>query len=68
MEEPSDDPEDGTQPHAQTVSDQRGFYELELETGDYWVCTSFRRCVDVTIEEQTLLQLDYEFGAGPGWE
>ena len=57
---------DGAQPFASDVSDERGFYELSLQPGEYWICTTFGRCIQLDLGTE-LLRLDYEFGAGPGW-
>ena len=64
---PSFDPADGIEPLQSVVAGERGFYEIELETGSYCVCTTFRRCLSADIFESELLRLDYEFSAGPGW-
>ncbi len=56
------------EPVANTSSEaSRGFYEVALPASDHVVCTTFRRCVVVTITEGQRLRLDYEFGPGPGW-
>lgn len=56
----------GAEPFASDISDERGFYELALEPGEYWICTAFGRCIQLTLGTE-LLRLDYEFGVGPGW-
>jgi hypothetical protein len=67
LEQPSTDPEDGATPHASARSGERGFWEIELAVGDYWLCTSFRRCIFIAIDEGTLLRKDYVFGFMGGW-
>jgi hypothetical protein len=67
LSEPPGTPEDGLAPFAQTKSDAEGFYELGLSSGTYWLCTSFRRCAEVTIPPGTNVAFDYDFGLGPGW-
>jgi hypothetical protein len=55
-------------PTASTASETSlGFYEMALPSGDHVVCTSFQRCVVVTIRAGQRLRLDYEFSVGPGW-
>jgi hypothetical protein len=54
-------------PEASTTSAARGFYELALPTGDHVVCSSYGRCVVVTLADGELRRLDYEFSVGPGW-
>lgn len=54
------------EPYASDISNERGFYELGLEPGVYWICTTFGRCVELDLGTE-LLRLDYEFGVGPGW-
>ncbi len=54
-------------PQASTSTDARGFYQLELPAGAYVVCTSFGRCVLISLADGELVRLDYEFGVGPGW-
>jgi hypothetical protein len=55
-------------PLANTVSGQeRGYYELALDAGDWLVCTRFQRCVIVTVAAGQRLRLDYEFSNAPGW-
>jgi hypothetical protein len=55
-------------PTASTVSDDSlGFYEISLPKGDHVVCTSFQRCVLVTVFDGQRLRLDYEISVGPGW-
>jgi hypothetical protein len=45
----------------------RAFYELSLPAGDHVVCSSFKRCVVITLGAGELMRLDYEFSFGPGW-
>ncbi len=56
------------EPVAGTSSEaSRGFYEVALPTGDHLACTSFQRCVVLTLAQGERLRLDYEFSVGPGW-
>lgn len=64
---PSRDLDQEVMPLLSTESDYRGFYELPLQTGEYYVCTSFRRCTTVSIVDGKALRLDYMFDNGPGW-
>jgi len=66
-EPPSTDPDDGMETLVSTETVDQGFYEIELDTGNYCICTTFRRCVSVNVVENRLLRIDYEFGVGPGW-
>lgn len=55
-------------PTASTVSESSiGFYEIALSNGDHVACTSYERCVAVTVSEGQRLRLDYEYSVGPGW-
>lgn len=47
-------------------SDNSGFYEYELEPGEYKLCSGFMRCATLTINNR-LKRCDYEFSVGPGW-
>ncbi|WP_426746603.1 hypothetical protein VZQ01_00150 [Myxococcus faecalis] len=49
-------------------SDGDGFYEAELASGDYVICTSFERCTDFSVESGQAVRLDYEMSVGPGWK
>ncbi len=53
-------------PIASAVSNGRGFYEIDVPAGEYVICSSFRRCVSISVA-QGLLRIDYESGVGPGW-
>jgi hypothetical protein len=44
-----------------------GFYEVALPAGDHWVCTTFRRCMALTVPPAGSVALDYDAGVGPGW-
>lgn len=66
-EEPSSDLDIDTGLLVSLQSDDNGFYEVELEIGDYYLCSSFRRCITVSINENDVSRHDYDFGAGPGW-
>ncbi|MBZ4399362.1 hypothetical protein OWM54_01795 [Myxococcus sp. MISCRS1] len=61
-----------TQPDRELVtsvkSDGDGFYEAELASGDYVICTSFERCTDFSVESGQAVRLDYEMSVGPGWK
>lgn len=48
-------------------SGEMGFYEIEMENGEYFVCTTYLRCTEIEILSGQLLRCDFEFGAGPGW-
>ena len=65
--EPSDNPNDGAAIHLSAESDDRGFFEAQLKTGTYWICSFFRRCTTININENKIIRMDYEFSAGPGW-
>jgi len=67
LSEPPATPEATLTPFAQAESDSEGFYDLGLSPGTFWICTSFRRCTEVSIPSRTNLALDYDFGPGPGW-
>ncbi|HZF47407.1 MAG TPA: hypothetical protein VE093_02095 [Polyangiaceae bacterium] len=58
---------EGPAPLAKAISDEVGFYEIPLEPGAYWICTSFRRCAAVTVEAGKAKSKNYEMGVGPGW-
>ncbi len=64
---PPPTPDDGLSPYVETKSDTSGYYEIGLTSGNYWICTSFRRCVTLTVPATMCVALDYDFGAGPGW-
>ncbi|GEN10046.1 hypothetical protein MFU01_50830 [Myxococcus fulvus] len=49
-------------------SNDDGFYEVELASGDYVICTSFERCTDFRVEPEQTVRLDYEMSVGPGWK
>lgn len=52
---------------AETTSDDRGFYEIQLETGDFEICINAdRTCHAFTIAEQARIRLDYQ-SFEPGW-
>lgn len=53
---------------ASVKSDDDGFYEVELASGDYVICTSFERCTDFQVEPGQTVRLDYEMSVGPGWK
>jgi len=65
--EPPPTPGDGLVPWAQTSSDSQGYYEIGLSPGDYWICTAFRRCLELAVPAGRCLAVDYDFGVGPGW-
>jgi hypothetical protein len=67
LSEPPSTTGDGLAPFAKTTSDSEGYYEIELSPGDYWVCTSFRRCTKIVVPAGKPLAVDYDFGLGPGW-
>ena len=64
--QPSAMPDDGAVPSLSTASDADGYYQLSLLPGHYWICSSFRRCVEKDILAGTR-RLDYSFSLGPGW-
>ena len=64
---PPPTPDDGLEPDAEAHSGKTGFYQLELEPGSYWICTSFRRCAPFDVPSGAPLRKDYDFGEGPGW-
>ncbi len=66
-EKPSSDLNEDVVPLASAESDDNGFYEIALQSGEYCVCTTFRRCLNVSIQENEALRLDYEYSVGPGW-
>ncbi len=66
-EPPPPTPDDGLLPFASTKSDALGYFELSLEVGSYWICTSFRRCSQIDVVAGRPLQENYDFGEGPGW-
>ncbi len=66
-EQPTTDLEEDVTPLVSIKSNGEGLYEEELESGEYCICTSFRRCAPVVIHENELLRLDYESSVGPGW-
>ncbi len=51
-----------------TSDTEHGFYQIELVTGDYQICTTFQRCTRFTVSPGQRVRLDYEFGPGSaGW-
>jgi len=64
---PPPTPGDGSTPFAQARSDAVGFYEIGLPAGTHQICTSFRRCAELTVPSASNVALDYDFGVGPGW-
>ncbi|MDO6526629.1 hypothetical protein [Motilimonas sp. 1_MG-2023] len=66
-DQPSMDLNEAVTPLVSIQSDEKGFYEHELETGEYCICTRFRRCAPIVIHENEMLRLDYELSTGPGW-
>ena len=50
-----------------TSAKETGFYEIAMAAGTYQLCTTFRRCTTITIEQDKLVEANYEMGAGPGW-
>lgn len=67
LTEPSLDPGDFSGAVLEIRSIENGFFEIDLAAGNYYVCTTFKRCVVVEQREGELLRLDYEFSVGPGW-
>jgi hypothetical protein len=67
VEMPPPTPDDGLTPARKTRSDESGFYQIELSPGIYWICTTFRRCGELTIPAGKPVEKDYDFGPGPGW-
>jgi hypothetical protein len=65
--EPPPTPDDGLAPLIQTASDALGYYEIDLSSGNYSICTAFRRCSEFVVPAGARLALDYDFGLGPGW-
>jgi hypothetical protein len=65
--EPPSTSGDGLAPFAKATSDSDGYYEIELSPGDYWICTSFRRCVELDVPVGRSIAVDYDYGLGPGW-
>jgi len=65
--EPPATPDDGLTPFASTTSDSMGFFELALEPGSHWLCTSFRRCIRIELAAGTPQAHNYDFGPGPGF-
>ncbi|MCP3102293.1 hypothetical protein LZ198_25820 [Myxococcus sp. K15C18031901] len=48
-------------------SDRDGFFQVELASGDYRLCTTFDRCTDFSVATAERVRRDYEMGPGPGW-
>lgn len=65
--QPPPTPDDGLTPTAATTSDRMGFFELSLEPGTHWLCTSFRRCIRVELAEGAPQAHNYDFGPGMGF-
>jgi hypothetical protein len=55
-------------PVASATSGEQGFYELAAEPADYRICTTFGRCLAITVVAGQRLRCDYEFSIGPGWD
>lgn len=49
------------------TSDDKGFFQLGTEPGDFEICTEFDRCIEFTVAANAKIRLDYEMSAGPGW-
>ncbi|HEY2735248.1 MAG TPA: hypothetical protein VGI70_14730, partial [Polyangiales bacterium] len=64
---PSSDLNDGAEATYSALTDAQGFYELSVPAGHYWVCTSFRRCIEEDLAISQVTELDYEASVGPGW-
>jgi hypothetical protein len=60
-------PGDGLTPVAATTSDRTGFFELGLEPGAHWLCTSFLRCIRVELAAGSPQPHNYDFGPGQGF-
>jgi hypothetical protein len=67
LEKPPATPDDGLAAYSEAESDPVGFFEIELAAGDYWICTRFRRCVELVVPESGSVRMDYELSLGPGW-
>jgi hypothetical protein len=65
--QPSTDLNDGARPEFTTQTGADGFYEITVTPGHYWVCTTFRRCIEQDVQPMTVRRLDYAFSVGPGW-
>jgi hypothetical protein len=49
------------------ASDSRGFYEAQLDPGDYRICTFLRVCTDLRVEAGKRVRKDHERGPARGW-
>jgi hypothetical protein len=67
LTQPSSDLDDGVQPDFETGTDRDGFYQLAVPPGHYWLCTTFRRCIEQDVADMTVERFDYAFSNGPGW-
>jgi hypothetical protein len=50
----------------QTLSDELGYYGLELATGSHSLCTAFYRCAAIEVPAGAPLDESYEF-SGDNW-
>jgi hypothetical protein len=64
---PSTQPDSAPPPAFMTQSDADGYYEVAVPPGHYWVCTTFRRCIEEDLGEKKVMLLDYEFSNSMGW-
>ena len=52
---------------ASTKSDDHGFFQIQLDAGTYFLCTSFRRCVNPSVRAGECVRYDFDYGDAEAW-
>lgn len=52
---------------ASARSDNHGFFQFQLDVGSYFLCTSFRRCVNPIVGTGECIRYDFDVGAAESW-
>jgi hypothetical protein len=52
---------------APVISDDVGFYQLELDAGSYRICTTWSECGTFTVPATGVVRFDYDGSHAQGW-
>jgi hypothetical protein len=52
---------------APVISDDVGFYQLELDAGSYRICTAWSDCGTFTVPATGVVRFDYDGSSALGW-
>jgi hypothetical protein len=52
---------------ASDTADDHGFFQIELAVGGYFLCTTSRRCIGVTVDSGECGRFDFELGEQGVW-